>query len=748
MHYSMILSKREMKAKPFRFAAFLLGFILAFSGHSSLTAKENTFKEFQKQSVKSLIQEINNLEQAGKLVELDALLSHLDKIKFDNQEDLHRLNYHKAMHLYKKGAFKQSYDSLQNLYNALIEFNDATTYEQETHILVLIGLGKYLQSIGENVEANMLLQKAFAHAEIIDDVSLQISANYNRINVLETLGEYPNALELAIYQKELAQTHNDSLLISGLYSQIGSLYLATADTIQAIYYHSEALKIREKIGYREGIAKSQRNLATIFELQGFYQKAENYYLLSLEICKSLAYQKGLVKSLTGLGRLKMIASDFKTADSLFYLAYEKATKSRYEKGIIELLSRKADIQLHYNKIDSALVLVQSAIRIATNSGQSRGLSALYKKASSIYESRGEHNQALVFFKKYAQLEAELFNFDKNQQIARIETDARIRTQNKENTWLRAQNAIHESNLKKNRLITIILILCVLILFSCVGLVVNRNRIKQRALEFKQLTNDRIEAQNQQLTSLAADKDKLFGIISHELRNPLWWFRHLVEMLSEQLHQLNEKELKATVRTLQESANQAFHLTDNLLNWAKLQLKQVQVNLLDIALYPIIEQSHELYLSAMKMKNIQLINQVSTNTHVYSDYEMSATMIRNLISNAVKYSEHGNFVRIFSNETETTVELVVENNGKALNTHQVTLLDQLSLRNKTSDFVKSGAENGLGLLIIRELAELTNASFKYKRVQPSLNHFSLSWPKSTNEIYSTVNDNTTLEAIQA
>jgi PAS domain S-box-containing protein len=208
--------------------------------------------------------------------------------------------------------------------------------------------------------------------------------------------------------------------------------------------------------------------------------------------------------------------------------------------------------------------------------------------------------------------------------------------------------------------------------------------------------------NHQLKELNATKDKLFSIIAHDLKGPFSSILNLSELLHETLHNDMVKS-ETFIEHINSSAKNTLILLDNLLNWAKTQTGKIKFEPERLSLQPIIQGIVTLLSSSAKMKNIVLRNFQSEDIMVAVDRNMIDTILRNLISNAIKFSHSGGTVNIFAISHLHDVEIVIADEGVGMNEKT-----QNQILNIDANVSTTGTANekgsGLGLILCREFVE--------------------------------------------
>jgi PAS domain S-box-containing protein len=211
----------------------------------------------------------------------------------------------------------------------------------------------------------------------------------------------------------------------------------------------------------------------------------------------------------------------------------------------------------------------------------------------------------------------------------------------------------------------------------------------------------LKQSEKQLTALNATKDKMFSIIAHDLRGPFNNIIGLSELLIQNIAAIETSE--KYIRMLNISSKSALILLDNLLNWAKSQTGQLRFNPKKIPFSGVIEEVIKLNQAQVKTKRISLNHSLSNEIEVYADENMLKTVLRNLISNAIKFTEVGGHIQVYGILEKDHVEITISDNGIGMNAEE-----RERLFNITSNTTTLGTANergsGLGLVLCKEFVE--------------------------------------------
>ncbi len=218
-----------------------------------------------------------------------------------------------------------------------------------------------------------------------------------------------------------------------------------------------------------------------------------------------------------------------------------------------------------------------------------------------------------------------------------------------------------------------------------------------------VAKEKAEESETQLKELNSTKEKLFSIIAHDLRSPFNSILGLSELLIEEGDSLDVAGYKMYSSTINISAKNTLVLLDNLLNWAESQTGQISFNPKKHILSSIIYEIFELLDSIAKNKNIVLNYIPSEEIEVFADLNMIKTVLRNLISNAIKFTNSNGKINVYALLKDTFIEIAVSDNGVGID-----LKTQNKLFNLETNQSSIGTENekgtGLGLILCKEFVE--------------------------------------------
>ncbi len=250
--------------------------------------------------------------------------------------------------------------------------------------------------------------------------------------------------------------------------------------------------------------------------------------------------------------------------------------------------------------------------------------------------------------------------------------------------------------------------------------------------------DKIHNQNNELKNLNELKDKLFSIIGHDLKNPVGNIIGFAEILRKKYDQLPDEKIKKFHDIILEASKSISELLQNLLKWSRSQSQKSSVNPEKIDLHDIVSECIDYIRVTAQKKHIQIKNKIYNHILVYADAEMVKTIFRNLISNAVKFSqEHGSVSIEIISDTQYTrkfdipdkhILIAVSDKGIGMSPETI---DNLFILDKENVARGTAGETGtgLGLVICKDFVEMSGGKIRVESRLDEGSTFYFSLPKA-------------------
>lgn len=214
---------------------------------------------------------------------------------------------------------------------------------------------------------------------------------------------------------------------------------------------------------------------------------------------------------------------------------------------------------------------------------------------------------------------------------------------------------------------------------------------------------KIKEKNNELKQINATKDKFFSIIAHDLKSPFNSIMGFSELLVEQINEKNYDEIKENAGIIFHSSRLAMDLLTNLMEWSRSQSNRIEFNPMRIDLAAITNEIIFLFDDIAGQKEIVIKSELPSNTPVFADKAMIKTVMRNLISNAIKFSKTGGKIIISVTEGKSKLTVSVKDNGIGIPNSRIDKLFRID-ENYSTQGTANETGTGLGLILCKEFIE--------------------------------------------
>ncbi len=229
----------------------------------------------------------------------------------------------------------------------------------------------------------------------------------------------------------------------------------------------------------------------------------------------------------------------------------------------------------------------------------------------------------------------------------------------------------------------------------------------------------------------SDKDKFFSLIAHDLKSPFTGLLSYTEFLKNDFNELSDYEKKEYIDNIYKITSDIYELLENLIAWSRIQTNRLFYEPEVFNLTSLVNKVLSLYKFSARMKNINFVIELADPCNVYADQNMIYSVIRNLISNAVKFSNENNKIEISEIQKENCVEITVTDYGIGISDENKSKLFRFDLSFTTSG-TKNESGSGLGLLIAKELIEINKGHITVESEQGKGSKFTFTIPTIAGE----------------
>ena len=581
--------------------------------------------------------------------------------------------------------------------------------------------------------ASWFAAQLYAMADSIGTAKARILGNHAMSMVLAYRGDYSGSLPYCQRELELGVAASDTLTVVRAYLNMGDNYIDLGRLNLAYLFTQKALETATRSRSEVDIEFATHNLGRIYKELGRYDLAFKMFQSSDSMSRRLQDPQGPLYSQWELGDLHFRRKEYDLAERNLLsalaltrvlslgairpsicidLARLNVARSRFEVARAyfdtarsigarlgnrfiesESLLGYGTIQLSQGDWKSARETLLQAIRVAQE-WQSRTVEMeCYQKLAEGAEREGAFEAALGYHRRHEQLEDSLLSRDIPYQNLQYQME--FLGDSKDSELARHREQLDQQHVYRNLLLAGLSVFGVL-LYLLYRAVQRRNQVNGLLVAQQK----ELESRSRKLEDLNRLKDKFLSIISHDLRSPINTLAGVLNLMEK--NGVSPQELPMLTRELRIQFNHTRNLITNLLNWALLQMDRITIRKESLALSPVVEENFRLVRS-LTGKNIDLVNTVSPEIRVTADPNSLDLILRNLIQNAVKFTDPGGTVMVAAQEESDAVTVRVQDNGVGIppDVQQMLLSGQ-------SGYTSLGTANekgtGLGLGLCKEFVE--------------------------------------------
>jgi signal transduction histidine kinase len=570
---------------------------------------------------------------------------------------------------------------------------------------------------------------------------------YKKGLIHEQKSSYDSALYFYKLTLQLSTIRNDTLPIVNSQVDIGYLYYFWGENDSALYYLNKGLLLSEESDYKTGVGRITVALGNMHFGWKNYDKAIVYYKKAYGIAKEINSKSGMGVTLSNIGAvysdlknypeaikyLKMsipVLEEMNEDDALAnsylslvicYTDSEVFDTARFyiEKSlkILEKHKNKESLAIAYDTYSQlylksgdyrkSIEYIQKALAIAEEINFKLMLQRGYKRLAVAYEKMAFYKPSIAYWMKYDSIKDSLVSEKTLKDIADFEAKYKSEKQRKEIALLEKDNEIKELDLKKKRWQqnTTFAGLVVVILF--VIALYYRYRINRKTTKLLSEKNEQISKQNRSLAELnkkqeelIATKDKFFSIIAHDLKSPFNLIQGISDLFYEDFENLTEDEKKKFIQSISRSAKETFKLLENLLEWSYSQTGNLNVNTEDFDVTKTIKGTIAVLQPQANRKNISILSDETGNIRVFADMNMVRTILRNLVSNAIKFSYPGSEIKIQIAGVGDFIKISIQDKGVGIDKKNLDKLFRIDNKIQTRGTANEKG-TGLGLVLCQE-----------------------------------------------
>ena len=566
--------------------------------------------------------------------------------------------------------------------------------------------------------------------------TLGVAKVSNSIGLLEIQrGNYAVGLQNSLAAIDVFEKQNLVDELSSAYNNLAEAYFKTNQIDKAIDFNFKALDVGKRINDRNGIIASTKNIADLYALRKEHRKAIEYYENVLEMLNPTKDQNLRGEILPKLGSQYLEFKEYDKAAEFLVEGLKYNRKQDNQEGILLALNAIGNLNLQKRNVKLAEIQLNEAYNIAQKTDNKAALLENYKLHIALDSTRGYFQNAFFWQNKYYDLKEEIDQIDQpdfSSDMDQVDLNQANSIEEEMNNFEEQNNSSEKKTWLNNPLVLYIALAATAILLTLLLLYILKNKayketlIEQKEkLKQEQIRSEAILEQTHHLEEVNQVKDKLFSIVSHDLKDSISSIKAFLDLLKED--SISKEEFRELIPELSENANNASSLLFNLLNWSKSQMQNLEPNPELFNIQEVFHTKMALVEQKVEDKRIVLIDE-SQRDFVYADKSMVEIVIQNLITNAVKFSRTGDVITVSNQDVNGKALICVEDTGVGISEENIKKLFNAN-KNFTTVGTKNEKGTGLGLTIAKDLVELNNGRIWVESTENVGSKFFIELPKS-------------------
>lgn len=553
-----------------------------------------------------------------------------------------------------------------------------------------------------------LAMNCFIRSLLIEDsLKLKRSQIFTYLGLSELLAELGDAaksIEMLESALEINRAENDRHILVFILLKIGKLEVARGDKGEALENYQNALKYARDLNDPNIRAEALFELGHLYSSQGKYAEALDSHKEALAIWRTLQDKKKESIALNDIGELYLLTNNPDKALANHAVALEIRQVLKDQKGVAQSYNNVAALYYKQNDFERAIANLHLGLDAAQDAQEQNQIRKSYELLAACFKELGDYKKSLV----YKELQMNITDFIQNEkeQQSIIETQNLyvIEKQEAQIGHLEAIRIQREKELQQQKKFRNFLIAMVALGAVIALLISGLYIMKRRSNRVLKLANDTVKHQNLQLQELNTTKDKFFSIISHDLKGPLNSLSSFSGLLINHTDSLTKDEIRMLAQDLDKSLKNLFLLLENLLEWSRSQIGNMEFHPELFDLSDLLLQNQELLETQAKNKNIALQTRINgENIQINAHKHSVNTVVRNLISNAIKFTAPGGKIQVNAMERESQVVVSISDTGVGMSKQILEKLFRLDTKHSTKGTADEKG-TGLGLLLCKDFIE--------------------------------------------
>jgi signal transduction histidine kinase/uncharacterized protein HemY len=557
------------------------------------------------------------------------------------------------------------------------------------------------------------LRKVLQHS-IDDGYDSLTSVIYENLSLVQVEEEkYDNALESVNQAIHYNDHSNQKKRTANLYNQAGHIcqYLKKFD--KSISYYNQALKFYEDLGDQVEVANAHVNIGNTYYRTGRVEESKESLIKASQTFENptVGRKKESAKGMADLGKAYDDIGDFAKAISLLEESLIIFESNEDYEGLASTLSSLGHVQLNLKRYADAEKSFLRSLEISQRYNYKLSLMESYKGMSQILSLKKNYKEAVGMYDAYILMKDSIYLEEKKAAVAAATSQLNLKINEQELLLSHKRNQLSTILDKKNDQLLISMILAFLLTSVVIIFLFRKYQNKKRVSENLQKENSSLIKSNVDLSQSQeflektnAAKDKLFSIVAHDLKSPIASIKGFTELLATNPDAFTLAEISELGKKMNDSLHNLNQLLDNLLKWAMSQSGLMEFHPQEIFCRDFIESNIQIYQPIAEKKSILLKSPTDNcDLKLYGDSNMLNFVLRNIIHNAVKFTDHRGSIHVTSAVSNGKLKIMVSDTGVGMSPEVLNNIFNIDRRKKSLGTLHEKG-TGLGLVLSKEFMD--------------------------------------------
>lgn len=524
------------------------------------------------------------------------------------------------------------------------------------------------------------------------NLKMELSDSYNRLGIAyRNKGRYAQALECYFNGLEVSRTHGLDKHLAFQYNNLADLYNRLGLYGRAIEFGKRAMEYAQKVNDDYTLAYIYNIMGTIYKNKNELDSALNCFTHSMELRQKIGYNQGIATSHLNIGSIELLREQYSKSLQSIQTAIDLYSPKNDLQGIAIAYYYKGQLYNKLGNFNNAIYCFDESLKYNESFKNLTVSRDCYNGLAYAYAQKKLFDKAYYFSSKATEINDSISLSQYVERLTQL-TEA-LKYEEKLNLQKEREKALAE-RLDFQRNIIKLYIAIIILLALIVGLVIYF--YIKRAKDIRLL-----QAQRDEINMLNSTKDRFFSILAHDLKNQLTSIVTIAQMVKDKSLAIGDDGLIELSRRLYALGFATNDLLENVLSWIKSQGKQVIARKSNIDLKEFIDRVILTQKPAAEIKSVAINNRVEPGISIHTDTDMLSTVVRNLISNAIKFSNPGGRVDVFALQKGNHVEISITDYGVGMPRETTDRLFN-TLESLTQPGTMNEQGSGLGLIICNQL----------------------------------------------